>query len=264
MQELDYNRVNAFIQKVFNYYNGRINIVNYPAMLNINWAGLQYGNEEAGNTRLPNIVEICPMVIKNHVFKNYKGMESFAFYYIIIETIIHELFHIDQIIDYWQLGIYNYKMSIECAVETQTNIYIASHAREILENFGIDISYVDNKKTICRYDNGYAYHRKYYEDQIIALISIMERSIDISNLIKAIKTNIKNLSGKITITLNGQSIVVQDNSYLIPIAIINQIFYDNLYKYKLFNKILCTYDIDGNNIIINININAGNIMVKCI
>ena len=51
-----------FIIKVFHYYNGRINVINNNAVLDINWAN-QIMCNAGGYSKLPNIVVINPMII---------------------------------------------------------------------------------------------------------------------------------------------------------------------------------------------------------
>ena len=93
--QINYKVTEDFIFKVFNYYNGRINAFNTPAVLSINW--VNYGTI-AGSTRLPNIVEIKPMVVLSYILNKNQNLNYF--YYYLLETIIHALFHVDQIIDY--------------------------------------------------------------------------------------------------------------------------------------------------------------------
>ena len=103
-----------FIVKAFNYYNGKINQVNYPARLEIQWANL-HGSYQAAYTSLPNKLCINAQLIFNYYENNIAQI-----YYEILESIIHELHHMDQIIDYsrvkYDIDYVNY---IECAVETQ-------------------------------------------------------------------------------------------------------------------------------------------------
>lgn len=130
---MDRQEIEEFIWKVFNYYNGRINIVN-RAVLNINWAA-RYGRTEAGFSYAPNIV-----MINAGAAKLFYGEDIPCIKLNIIETIIHELYHTDQLINYNKLqSDTNYVGCIEAACEVQTAIYMLNHINEIYDLFDIDV-----------------------------------------------------------------------------------------------------------------------------
>lgn len=117
-----------FTRNVFNYYNGRINIC-CNAKLNIEWIS---NFSRLGDFSLPNTVTVYLGVIT----KNFTGVEEAKS--IIIMTILHELHHADQFIDYPQMYIYQeYQRDIEGQVELLTMNYIASHINEIDVVFGV-------------------------------------------------------------------------------------------------------------------------------
>ena len=58
--------VENFARKAFDYLNGKINIFNYPATLEIEWAEL-LNRSTAAITRNPNIVILYPHIIMRHV-----------------------------------------------------------------------------------------------------------------------------------------------------------------------------------------------------
>lgn len=257
--QINYKVTEDFIFKVFNYYNGRINTFNTPAILSINW--INYGTI-AGSTRLPNIVEIKPMVVLSYILNKNQNLNYF--YYYLLETIIHELFHVDQIIDYRRVRIDSkYIEHIERAVETQTTIYIMNHEQEIIELFGLAIPpEIDLHAYVNRMDNGYAYHRKRYMDHIIATLQLVFPNNKYNkNLFENIQRNINLLSGRIQIEINGTKVMVQDEKALMPIEQFNYFFYDNLYKYTIYNNLHTDYVINGNTIFISIHSNNRNKMI---
>ena len=82
--QLDVQYVNEFIYKVFNYYNGRINIFN-PAVLHIEWVR-KMNSENGATTRNPNVITIFPRVIQRYF------PDPYWFYYNIILCIIRKRF----------------------------------------------------------------------------------------------------------------------------------------------------------------------------
>lgn len=250
--------ITSFIQKVFNYYNGRINKCNYPAMLNIEWANYA-GSDIGANTKNPNILDIYPNVIAKY------SSDYNYFYFCIIETIIHELYHMDQIIDYRRYSIDpSYTQFIEYAVETQTHIYIACNKKDIYEQFGINISSVDIDRLLREYDQGYTYFRRRYDDHICILLNdICSLAINTDSMNQIIKYNINNSIGKIYININDNVVKIQDGSYLMPIDEVNSFFY-NYYFITDYKDRVDVYTLYEDNILM-VNIitkGAYNIMVK--
>lgn len=86
------NEINDFIIKVFNYYNGKINIINNKAILNINWKQSKE-SITMGDCTIPNVITIYPVCIMCDYNDNELKM-------MIVETIVHELHHADQLLDY--------------------------------------------------------------------------------------------------------------------------------------------------------------------
>ena len=74
------NETNQFIERVFNYYNGRINTFN-KAILKIEWVITP--SRIIGQTRNPNIVTIYPLVVY------YIAQNDFMMKYLLIESVIH-------------------------------------------------------------------------------------------------------------------------------------------------------------------------------
>ena len=128
--------IKNFITEVFNYYNGKINIFSL-AVLNIDLGW--YNGPWLGVTRFPNIVTVYPVSAACSV-DNRRGMlfndRLNMFKYYIIQTIVHELHHVDQ-------DFIRYRSSrdslVEKEVKEETYLYLLGHKQE-LEKFGVDTS----------------------------------------------------------------------------------------------------------------------------
>ena len=88
---LNYEEIKKLIEGLFNKYNGLVNIC-VPARLEISPIKTLNSNK-AGDTAYPNTVIIYPTNIINYS----SSTEELISY--IAETVIHELYHIDQLID---------------------------------------------------------------------------------------------------------------------------------------------------------------------
>lgn len=258
----DKQSIENFIIHAFNYYNGRINYLN-KAILKIEW-GMIYNFSNGGTTQNPNIVTIYPKIIELY------SDSPFQFYYITLETIIHELFHIDQIIDYPRMAVNNdYRIYIESAVEVQTYIYIANHVQEILEEFGISmlISKEVFREELLKRDFGYCYFRRRYNDHIIIMLNEMIGGIiNTDKIYRVINDNISTLTGKIVITLGDNSTIIQEDKYLAPIDELNNFFYINYFQFDYRNRLYTNYKIvenyNSNDLYITLKSDFKNIMAN--
>ena len=263
---MNFNYIEAFIRKVFNYYNGRINVINYPAILHVEWANL-YGKTIAGHSYLPNNVVIYPMIIARYYQAN-----TSQFYSHIIETVIHELYHMDQIIDY-NLTRYSeqYVDQIERAVETQTALYMLQNQQEIAENFGIYIDEDDIRFLLSSAQYAYTsyvpYRRKRYQDQLISLISDVgfpgvQHSVfeNIMPLYIDIDTIITTGNGSILLYLNEGAIYAQKNGGRLSIWQLNEFFNDNYYRYHVHALPSVDWKFEDNQMTIKISTNGANVM----
>lgn len=220
--------INDFIIKVFNYYNGKINIIN-KAVLDINWANLATCTD-GGYSRLPNIIVINPAVINR-----FYGNNEFKTKICIIETIIHELYHTDQLINYkLYVSDISYHNFIEHACEVQTAIYIAGHMKEIFDVFGVNGTISKAYHKCIEYWDlpGITYIRRYYHDHIFMCIDDM-CGLDItisSDIYNFIKNNIENKYDIILIINNEQFNICLNN---------------NLLHIDEFNKIISKYICTG-------------------
>ena len=257
--------VEYFIHKVFDFYNGKINICT-PAVLYIEWAELRTSSN-GGTTVNPNVVTIYPCVIERY------ATSRFHFFYLILETIIHELFHVDQIIDYLRI-VYDdeYAKYIEYAVETQTALYIVNHRNEICEEFGIDnLTNTDYYRgLITRYSMGYTYHRKDYTTHLLCILKEMltcSRLFNLDYLFEFIRHNLNTLSGTICIIINDSRFVIQVDNKIATVEDINSFFYNNYFYGNYRDYSSAKYDItytedDSVDISIEVKADIRNIMCK--
>ena len=259
---INYNEINDFIIKVFNYYNGRINIIN-KAVLDINWCNL-IECPAGGYSKLPNIVIVNPMVILR--FFNH---DEFSIKMNIIETIIHELYHSDQLINYnLYMSDKNYNTFIENACEVQTFIYITGHLNEvsrlISENAVCSCDKVQFDNVIRALDiPGVKYQRRYFYDHIFMCIDDicdLDKKISLK-VYEFIKNNVINRD-TIIININDEVINICANKQLITIDEFNSIMM----------KFVCSgvhnvshsigYNKDTNTLIVTINTEIVNLMCK--
>ena len=192
-------RIEEFTIKVFNLYNGRINVFNKPAKLNIEWA-LRYNSNNGGSARNPSNITIYPEVIRRAV------ADEYHFWYNLIVCVIHELFHVDQVICYPKL-MYDeaYKNIIESAVEMETYLFIANHQYEIAQSIGFDDrirydQYYDAIKD--KFETGRLYQRRDYHSHMISVLQDMlftEKGINWNDLPTTLKRGsccVKDIDGK--------------------------------------------------------------------
>ena len=224
--------INEFIVKVFSYYNGVINKVNYPALLQIEWIN-KHDIRSIGISTNPNVVRIYPAVLLRELGSNIDGYEI---KYNLLETIIHELFHTDQVIYYEKMATNaQYRNAIESQVELQTALYIATHSNEI--NMFIDNTIIDNdalNRVINRfYPIGGLYHRRTYTEHILIILSEIFDKVYMDRMSQDIRYMIENnTNSKIRVILNDNELVIKEGARLASINQINMFFYNLYFKYS--------------------------------
>lgn len=259
---VDRGKTEFFIEKVFNFYNGKINIFNNPARLIINWAE-QRDSANGGFTINPNVVTINPNVVARY------SENEYVLYRYLLEVIIHELYHVDQIIDYTRMGGVdaNYTDQIESAVEVQTNIYIANHKLEILYNFGLDIEVNNDKfrEVIYDYDTSAPaiYQRRNFITHIMCVVrELIESDNNGYNLFRNFMDNYSRTSkGELMIVVNDQSLLVLKNGYTCTTYQFNEFIYNNFLRYTWRDGYRTVFD-KGDKFIINLDITGQYIMCK--
>jgi hypothetical protein len=256
---MDRNEMQRFINKVFTYYNGKINVIN-RAVLDINWAN-QLMCDAGGYSRLPNVVVINPMII-SRFYEEDEHVVKVS----IIETIIHELYHTDQLINYHlYTSDINYNQFIEHACQLQTTIYMTGHQQEIYNIFGVDISVDKNKYNEMIkywYYPGVNYQRRYFHDHLFMYIDNLV-GLGEQNGLLVHELILKTIDAKkdIILNINGEEICAYREGQPVDINHLNS----KLIKYQctgIYNPKFSLYYGDYDNMIIEIEIQVSNLMCK--
>ena len=226
---MDMQKSSEFISKAFHRYNGIINVFN-PAILQINNCGTH--SQIGGKCAHPNIVSIFPRVIWT-IAQNFD-----EFKYIALVTIIHELHHCDQIIDYHKLRNNDeYKNVIESVTEMETYLYVANHAHEIASEFDIGCMTPYNKyyDVVCMmgYETGMPYQRRDYVSHLMCLITDMlsGRSEDIVSVLK--ERVLYDAESSLIIKIDNTEFYVKRGLLAMPLGQLNGLFYEGFFKYDL-------------------------------
>jgi len=234
------HEIDSFIRNAFEFYNGRINKFNNKAELIIEWT--HHKNYIMGTSRNPNIVIIYPYTILESMVSYHK--------YFAVSTIIHELFHIDQIIDYARYSYDNiYRDSIEYAVEFQTMTYINNNMMEVIKLCDGNAPNPMIRKIAIGYTRYAPYHRRRLVDHLASIIADLSGNtmLSISGLYNNIADALVNYPDKylFTITINGNTLIVNDHGRVASLYFINKYFYQ-----YFINEITClrtlTFDHSSN------------------
>ena len=229
--------LNEFINKVFNYYNGKIN-KNINAVLKIDWMAYPSSIKryEVGNRIYPNWVIVYVGNIEK-CCTTYGDMLRE-----IIDTIIHELFHVDQCINSLKMSDANYVNHIENAVQAMTTKFIIDNIDDIYNKFGVRM--LVSEKDIYEIQNISLYNRiikernAYYikgtnKDMIINIIIYLYRSSVLYNALHEAMDGILYgiIDGNIELVLNGNSMIIQTPQWMVSA---NQVaeFVSNIIDYN--------------------------------
>ena len=249
--------INGFVAQIFNFYNGKINMCNKAKLL-IDWAMLP-SKSVLGTSTNPNIVTIYPRVVERYTH------DAFDYHFCLLETVIHELFHIDQIIDYRRMvNDRVYMKSIEDAVETQTVLYLANHLTELAQfGFYVQREYIDHRMKYCTYA---PYHRRKYLDHIFIIFTEMLPNAmskeDSKKFYNNFEQCFKYPDTSFVFNINGISLVVKGKDYTIDIDSFNKRIFDIFFKYN-YRMAHVEYTIaEDCSIIIDIRVDGSNMMCK--
>lgn len=224
--DMNTQEVNNFVISVFNYYNGKINVIN-PAELDVDFLAYR-GTNAAGDFKLPDIVQVHTGTMWT-IANNINEFRS-----LVVHTIIHELYHVDQVIDTFRLpggdGDRKYRGFIEDNNEFMASSYVLQHQKEIHDLFGV----VFNKFEINRYKRTYneligctRYERVTY---ITHLIQMLESYMQFKKETKdSIMEAFNRLDSFFAIRVNDNFIVVKNYRILTPIMLINRFFWENVF-----------------------------------
>lgn len=248
---MNMNETNEFITKVFNYFNGKVNLFQ-RARLFINWCEVP-SSANGGLTTNPNCVTIFPCVIERY------SSTEIDFLLNVILIIIHELYHVDQCINFGRMAINKqYHDMIENTVEVQSMSYLYNHANEINTVFGININFSSAKINdyIDHFADNNLYHRKKYLDHIISIANdLFNYEYCVRNGVDELIAQYYNtLNSKIIIIINDKVLIVKDYDKLTNVNKLNDFIFDNclIYNYIVYSE----GDIWGENNELFIQINA--------
>lgn len=247
--------IDNFIQAVFNYYNGVINVFNYPAKLIIDWAA-RYDSDVGGSTRNPNIVYIYPMVTYRHTIKS-----DYWYFYNLLVSIIHELHHIDQVICYPKLYNVNYQTHIENCVELETYLYIANHQKEIEDKFGIVDTVPYNKYHLAyeMFEDGYMYQRKTYQTHLISILQdilYMERC----DVIDTFANLLYDPYARITMHINDKALMLKSGNNACPLDILNDTFEQEFFRFAIREATTALNKVEDDLFDLHIRCSGSNVM----
>ena len=258
----DKAEITEFIYKLFSYYNGRINLFN-PAKLNIDWA-LHEDSTKGGSTTNPNIVTIFPRVIQRF----YSNINDIKFSLLV--CVIHELFHVDQYIDYIKLEEdKEYYNIIDNTVEMETYLYITNHRQELKDVFNINIEVPYGSVYEILYNSGYEtgqlYNRRTYLSHMVSiLIDILHSSYDqtINTFVNVF--NDSNTNIYITFINSKIQFALKLKDMCMPIMQLNNILEDNFFKYNFRGASVCMIKHDEQNYEISIDAKCSNILYRLV
>ena len=221
--------IEDLIINVFNYFNGKINLFQ-RARLIINWCE-RPNDPRGGLTTNPNCVTIFPATICR-----YSGNITNIKINIIL-IIIHELYHVDQCINFQRLEVdTEYRRVIESTVEVQSMTYLYNHFNEINNLFGVNMTLKETalNELIPVYTTGNLYHRQRYLDHLLSLISDMfSHQYYVENNIESLVAQYYNVyNTTIDIEINDVLFIVKENDYLANVNYLNDFFYENYSKYN--------------------------------
>ena len=249
---IETNKVMKIINGIVNYAEPLICLVNRHPTVHIDWkfdADIPFVAGECGN---PCDIYVYPMNLL--AIANYYNWSIEKYYGELCGTIIHELFHINQYVDYLK-SAYNadYAKMVEDSVDAYTTFFIASHIGDILDIVGCDIEIPYDERAYAKYQNS-VYNIRYFGNHIKSLLLELGVSEeDANNTINCIIS-----SQKYHIEVNGDIIPIKINGVYYNIDEINECA-RKIYNYKYINPETSIYKIYAEciNIIIPIKYEEG-------
>lgn len=249
-----YHELGEFATRVFNYYNGRVNIVNTPAVLLLH-TDSPYSKFLGGLALNPNYV-ICYL-------DAYPDTDMIYMKSRIYECIIHELFHLDQ-----QKSAFYQQDVVEDANEPpvyfQTGLYLATHQNEA-KMFGVNLEYCTQyiafiNKEYLNQDYAYLYyHRVDYPIHIVNTLGVTPEKEEWDEddgpmtirLLKYIYEAFNTPGACLTMCLNGDlHILKYSDGHVMPISYFNIVASDFKGRYGLYGISIDKYwisihDVEG-------------------
>lgn len=221
--------LNKFIIDVFTYYNSRINVFNRPATLYVDWLYKPDSNL-CGLNLNPNKVIIYPMLIMHKA-------EQMDWKMLLLQTIIHELTHVDQDIDYVRLANdVLYKQQIESACEIETYSYIAINSLDICHRFNLNYYLpVETYRELINdyFEMGYPYKRLTYISHISNIIREMNMTNNDVDLLDTFISALlrPEIDVKIHFFHEGVEFYLKQNQCLMSVQQLNDLFTQYYFKY---------------------------------
>lgn len=205
--------INDTIINAFNYYNGRINLCN-PAKLIIDW---ECNDKTAfGSYYLPNVVVIYGLTFRG--YKYFNNIDDLRLN--IVLTVIHELFHCDQVVIYSKPDYNCIMADLEYAVETQVYMYANANRNEFIDVFGIDIykarpdfdQYVNTLINLnCK---GYRYHRRDEKKYIYMILYNWFDDMITNDLYDKLINMLNDNVSYISLIVNDNELILKNKDYI--------------------------------------------------
>ena len=224
---VDRQYVNEFITRTFNYLNGRVNIFNYPAKLEIDWIANR-GSGVGAHSGNPNLITIYPSVVRR-LFN-----DDYLFYYNLVICLIHELLHTDQVIDYIEMTRNpSYLADIENCVEYESYLFMANNqiALEQAIGFRDRFLYSGYPKAIQIYETGHTFRRRDYRTHIVSILQDMTRE-HTSSLINNINHIFMDPNSMLTMIINDKILDIKIGLECCPLVVLNNLLYEEFFKYN--------------------------------
>ena len=224
---IDKQYVNTFITRAFDYLNGRVNIFNYPAKLEIDWT-TNRGSNVGAHSGNPNLIIIYPAVVRR-LFE-----DDYLFYYNLVICVIHELLHADQVIDYVEMTKNpRYLADIENSVEFESYLFIANNQIALEQAIGFRDNFQFNSypKAIEIYETGHTFRRRDYRTHIISILQDMTRE-HTSILIDNISHIFMDPNSMLTMIINDKILDIKIGLECCPLVVLNNLLYEEFFKYN--------------------------------
>jgi len=250
--------VNDFITEVFNTFNGIVNPINI-AILDINWADLANTNA-GGYSKTPNVV-----IINAAVLLRYNDYDEQCVKSCIVETVIHELFHCDQIIDYRRYGSdADYTSYIEHSCQVMTYLFMSTNANFINKLLGFEIDPEIYKNCLIYWQvPGVYYARRTYIDHVYMCLSQLSyfSGDELQVLYETLEESFCS-PNSFTLVINGEYIWVKKDYTFMSIYDLNNI----LIKYSCTGTVFSDWKVetDGMDTTMYFNIKTNNLMCKTV
>ena len=250
--------INDFITEVFSTFNGIVNPINI-AELDINWADLINTNA-GGYSKTPNIVIINAAVILRFNDYDEECVKS-----CIVETVIHELFHCDQIIDYRRYGSdADYTNYIEHACQVMTYLFMSTNTGFVNRLLGFDINPEIYKDCLKYWQApGVYYNRRTYVDHVFMCLSQLAyfTGEELQALYETLMESFCN-PNDFTLVINGEYVCVKKGYTFMSLFDLNSV----LKNYSCTGTVFSDWKVetDGMDTIIYFGIKVTNLMCRAV